>query len=119
MFNKDALIRSQRHDKPGTGGVGGVEGDVTMHVTGKGAGDGEADAGAIGVFVELDELGEDILGLVGGDANAGVFDDKEGLAVIDTDAQRDAGTVGLASLVGQWMGELDGIVEQEGEGLDG
>ena len=46
-----------------------------MHVTGKGTGDGEADAGAIGVFVELNELGEDILVLIGGDANAGVFDD--------------------------------------------
>ena len=116
---RSELCLSQRHDKPGTGGVGGVEGDVTMHVTGKGTSDGEADAGAIGVFIELNELGEDILSLIRGDANTGVFDDKEGLAVIDTDAQRDAGTVGLATLVGQWMGELDGIVEQKGENLDG
>ena len=119
MFNKDGLIRCQHHDKPGTGGVGGVEGDVTMHVTGKGTGDGEADASAIRVFVELNELGEDILGLVRGDANAGIFDDKEGLAAMNAEAQRDGGTVGLAPLVSQGMGELDGIVEQEGEGLDG
>ena len=48
-----------------------------------------------------------------------IFDDKEGLAAMNAEAQRDGGTVGLAPLVSQGMGELDGIVEQEGEGLDG
>jgi len=86
MFNKDGLIRCQRHHKPGTGGVGGVEGDVTMHVASQRAGDGETDASAIGVFIELNELGEDILGLIRRDADAGVLDDKEGLVIMNADA---------------------------------
>ena len=90
-----------------------------MHVTDKGAGDGEADASAIGVFIELNELGEDILGLLRGDADAGVFDDKEGFTFMDADAQHDIGDIGLPVLESHGMSELNGIVEQEGEGLDG
>ena len=84
-------------------------------MAGQGAGDGQADACAVGVFVQLHELGEDVLGLFWRYADASVFDGECHLTVVPADTKRDMMGVGgwVTSLECQWMSELNCIVEQQ------